>query len=490
MEVKNRYRIIFMIALFVSVGSLLLTQWGDTATENKTNNDDSPNVLFITADDMNYDSIGSYGSDIENISPNLDRLAEQGLIFTNAFVNIAVCQPVRQSMMTGRYPHNNGALGFDPIDRDVPTLPEQLNKVDYMNGILGKEVHYQPTEKYYWDYYVTESDLASGSGIGRSPDLYYEYALEFFNRAASQNRPFFLSANAHDPHRPFAGSEQEMRAWGEDLPDVRRQILPEEVTVPGFLPDLPEIKLEIAEYYTSVYRMDEVVGAVLRALDDSGLSDNTIVMFISDHGMPLPFAKSNVYLNSNKTPWIVRWPGQIEAGGVDTSHFISTIDFMPTILHALRLPDVKDMDGRSFLPLLQGKSQDHRDMVFTQFHEIFAGIDYSMRSILDENYGYIVNFWSDGELEIRGDATSGRTFKAMEEAALHDEQVAERLNMYVYRVPEELYYYQSDPNGLDNLIDDPDHKEAKKRLKNLLYQEMRKTGDHLADEFEERFLLD
>ncbi len=475
--------------LVILLNVVLFTKCGDTATEDKTNDYDPLNVLFITADDMNYNSIGCYGSDVENISPNLDRLAGQGMMFTNAYVNIAVCQPVRQSMMTGRYPHNNGALGFDPIDMDVPTLQEQLNRVGYLNGIMGKERHYQPTEKYCWDYYVTERDLASGLGIGRCPDLYYEFALEFFNRAASQNRPFFLSANAHDPHRPFAGSEQEMRAWGEDLPVFRREILPEEVTVPGFLPDLPEIRLEIAEYYTSVYRMDEVVGAVLQALDDSGLSDNTIVMFISDHGMPLPFAKSNVYLNSNKTPWIVRWPGKIEEGSVDTTHFISTIDFMPTILHALRLPLVPDMDGRSFLPLLEGKSQNNRDMVFTQFHEIFARIDYSMRSIQEERYGYIVNFWSDGEHEIRGDAASGRTFRAMREAAPYDEQVAERLDMYVYRVPEELYNYRSDPDGLVNLIDDPAHTEEKERLKNLLYQQMSRTGDPLADEFEERFLV-
>jgi len=241
--------------LVILLNVVLFTKCGDTATENKTNDYDPPNVLFITADDMNYNSLGCYGSEVKNISPNLDRLSGQGIKFTNAYVNIAVCQPVRQSMMTGRYPHNNGALGFDPIDMDVPTLQEQLNRVGYLNGIMGKEKHYQPTEKYCWDYYVTEGDLASGLGIGRDPDLYYQYALEFFNRAASQNRPFFLSANAHDPHRPFAGSQQEMNAWGEDLPVFRRQILPEEVTVPGFLPDLPEIRLEIAEYYTSVYRL-------------------------------------------------------------------------------------------------------------------------------------------------------------------------------------------------------------------------------------------
>lgn len=135
---------------------------------------------------MNYNLLGSYGSDVENISPNVDRLAEQGLIFTNAFVNIVVSQLVRQSMMTGRYPHNNGALGFVPLDLDIPTLTEQLNRVGYLNGIMGKEQHYKPTEKYSWDYYVTESDLASGIWIARSSDLYYEYVMVFYQSRQSE----------------------------------------------------------------------------------------------------------------------------------------------------------------------------------------------------------------------------------------------------------------------------------------------------------------
>ena len=155
--------------LVILLNVVLFTKCGDTAKENKTENLGPLNILFITADDMNYNSLGCYGSDVENISPNLDQLAGQGMMFTNAFVNIAVCQPVRQSMMTGRYPHNNGAPGFDPIDMDVPTLHEQLNRVSYLNGIMGKEKHYQPTEKYCWDYYVTEHDLASGF----LPDLPY-----------------------------------------------------------------------------------------------------------------------------------------------------------------------------------------------------------------------------------------------------------------------------------------------------------------------------
>lgn len=446
------------------------------------------NVLLITADDLNYNSVGCYGCAIPNITPNIDRMASEGILFNHGYVNIAVCQPCRQSIMTGRYPHNNGAPGFDPIAPEVPTLQEQLRKAGYLNAILGKEKHLKPMERYCWDYCKTEGDLASGVGIGRDPALYYQYTAEFLSKAKDEGKPFFLMANSHDPHRPFAGSDQELRAWGKDLPVYRRKVSPEEVTVPRFLFDLPEVRLEIAEYYTSVHRCDEIVGAVLKALDESEYRDNTIVMFISDNGISVPFAKSNCYLNSNRTPWIVRWPGHVRAGGVDDQHFISGIDYMPTILDALGLPQTPGMDGRSFLPLLEGEQQEGREVVFTEFHKIFARIEYPMRSVQNAKYGYIVNFWSDGKKRITGDALSGRTFQAMKQAAESDEAMAERVQLFQYRVPEELYDYHADPDGLVNLIDDPNLQEVTKHLKQLLHAEMQRTHDPLLSEFEDRFM--
>ena len=455
---------------------------------NQQGSDKPTNVLLITADDLNYNSIGAYGCGIKNITPNLDLLAENGIRFNHAYVNIAVCQPSRQSILTGRYPRTNGALAFDPISENVTTLTEQLHKAGYLNGILGKEIHLRPTEKFFWDYFVKEGDLASGMGIGRDPELYYGYAKEFFLRAKDNDKPFFLMANSHDPHRPFAGSEQEQMLWGEDLPISTRKISPEEVTVPDFLPDLPEVRLEIAEYYSSVYRLDQTVGAILRALEESGLRENTIVIFLSDNGMAFPFAKSNCYLNSNKTPWIISWPKLVQKGVVDDSHFISGIDFMPTILHALRLPEVEDMDGQSFLPILEGKTQKNRNIVFTEFHRIYAGIDYSMRGVQERNFGYIANFWSDGKQKIRGDAASGRTYRSMQAGALEDSLLKERLKLYEFRVPEELYDFEADPDALVNLIDNPEYADVKIRLKELLAKNMEETKDHLRSQFESTFM--
>ena len=127
----------------------------------------------------------------------------------------------RQSLLTGRYAVRHGGEGFNPIREDVPTLVEELKKSGYLNGILGKEKHYKPDAKFAWDFIAGEKDLASGLGIGRSPERYRGSALEFFRLARKAGKPFFLSANAHDPHRPFAGSTDERNDWGQELPRCR-----------------------------------------------------------------------------------------------------------------------------------------------------------------------------------------------------------------------------------------------------------------------------
>jgi len=444
---------------------------------------DTPNFLLTTADDLNYDSVGCYGSEIPEITPNIDELAAQGMRFTNAHVNIAVCQPSRQSVMTGRYPHRNGGEGFEPIDEDVPTLQESLQSAGYLNGILGKEVHLQPTEKYCWDFYVTEGQLASGAGIGRSPERYYEYSRDFLQMAKDQGTPFFLMANSPDPHRPFAGSADEAEAWGQDLPTFTRQFIADEVPVPDFLPDLPNVRKELAEYFTSVYRCDQSVGAVIRALEESGLADNTMVMFISDNGISMPFAKANCYLASTKTPWIVSWPGKIRPGSVDSEHLISGIDFMATVLEAAGVEAVEGMDGFSFLPLLSGDVQEGREYVFTEFHRTSAGREYPMRAVQGERFGYIFNSWAGKTDPMRMDSTSGLTFRAMQDAARTDPEIAARVRLFEFRVPEEFYDLRDEPGALNNLIDDPDYQDEIQEMRRVLENRMHATNDPLMIPF-------
>jgi len=451
------------------------------------------NVLLITADDMNWNTPGCFGGKAPDITPNIDRLATEGVRFTNAHVTIAVCQPSRQVLMTGRFPHRFGATWFEPVADEVTILQEVLDEAGYINGCIGKAHHLQPEPKYRWSMSLHYGELKGG----RDPEAYYRHCRDFFRMAEEADKPFFLMANSHDPHRPFHGSEDENtmpKGWRPYMKTPCRVYKPEEVEALGFLPDLPTIRMETAQYHSSVRRCDETVGEILRALHESGHDNDTLVMYLSDNGMAMPFAKCNCYLHSTKTPWIIRWPGHVEPGTVDDTHIISGIDFMPTILEATGCLQVEGMDGRSFLPLLNGGDQQGRDEVFTVFYKVFpvAGkrepekVQYfPMRCLQNRRFGYIYNKWSDGRMRFSPIAVP-RIMKAMAEAGKTDPDVKQRLEMFEHRVPEELYDFASDPHALSNLISDPGYRHELDRMRRSMLAWMEQKDDPLLPAFRQQ----
>jgi N-sulfoglucosamine sulfohydrolase len=434
------------------------------------------NILLITADDMNYDSPGFTGCRVPDITPNLDRLAAEGMWFQHGHVTVAVCQPSRECIMTGRYPHHNGATGFYPVREGVPTLAELMKAAGYQLGILGKAIHLQPPSKFPWHFCRDMAELSEG----RDPAKYYQFSTEFFQQAKEAGQPFFLMANSHDPHRPYAGSEGKGKLT---YPSPSRIYTPEEIVMPSFLPDLPNIRKEMAQYFSSVHRCDQSIGEVLRALKESGQADNTLVMFVSDNGIAMPFAKSNCYLTSTRTPWLVRWPGKVKPGMVEREHFISGIDFMPTILEATGVAIPADTDGRSFLPVLTGEKQAGRDHVFTCYNEAFGNKAYPMRCMQDKRFGYIFNAWSDGKKSYSTEGMSGLSFKAMQQAAADNKAIADRVEMLVHRTPEEFYDFAADPSALHNLIGDPASQEQIKKMRASMLEWMQQNKDPLLSPF-------
>ena len=445
-----------------------------------------PNIVLITADDMNWDAVGAYGCPIEGITPHIDRLAAEGIRFEHAHVTIAVCQPSRSTLMTGRYPHRHGGEGFFRLRRPgIPILPELLRTAGYRVGILGKVTHSTPYEDFRWDMAVDMPEL----GMGRNPLVYGEHARSFIHAATEAGKPFFLMANSHDPHRPFYGNDREEWYTREDPPPAvppSRRFSPEDVVTPGFLADLPEVRLEISEYYNSVRRCDDTVGEILRALSEHGVEGETMVIFLSDNGMAFPFAKTNCYLHSTRTPWIVKGPGIIEPGAIDREHLISGIDLMPTVLDITGVDMPSGSDGRSFLPLLRGEKQDGRERVFTQFHQTAGRRNYPMRCVQTKQFGYIFNPWSNGDRVFLNESQAGRTMNAMKAAAENAEDIASRVELFLHRVPEELYDFQSDPDALHNLIDEPEYASELQRLRSALGRWMEETDDPALHAFRNR----
>jgi N-sulfoglucosamine sulfohydrolase len=440
------------------------------------------NVLIITTDDMSCDSVGVYGAKLKGTTPNMDRLAAQSLRFNHAFVQVGNCMPSRNVLFSGRYPHNNHVEGFYQVPNPgYPVMSDLMKAGGYFTGIRGKVSHSTPYSPYPgWDLVL--DTLSDGTTAHpKNVESYYASTKHGISSAKKAGKPFCLNINISDPHKPF---------WNEDgKPEINkpsRVFTAAEVPVPGFLFDDPAVRAELALYYSYVRRGDDCLGEILRALKESGEDERTAIIFLSDHGMPLPFAKTQLYFHSTRTPWMVRWPGVTKPGTVEDKHLVSGVDFLPTLLDIAGLPRPKGMDGRSFAPILRGQSQEGRDFVVTEYNENAGGNRHPMRSIITRDFAYIFNPWSNGE-RVMATATKGTaTYRRMQALAKTDPKIAARLTFFDRRVPEELYNYDADADALENLIARPEYKSQRDRLTALLDAWMVQTKDPMLEVFRHR----
>ncbi len=441
-----------------------------------------PNILLFTADDLHAESLGAYGGRPVDLTPNLDAFAAESLRFERAHVNAAICAPCRAIIATGRYSHRSGAMGFMKAREDVPDIVTTLQRGGYLAGILGKVAHSTPKASMKWDYQFDQRDL----GNGRDPELYYQRSKTFLQQSKQSGKPFYFMVNSHDPHRPYCNPAKLTR--GAALPS--RTYQPEEVAVPGFLPDLPGVRAELAQYLNSTRRLDDTFGKVMQALRESGHADNTLVIFISDNGIAVPFAKCNTWFHSSRTPMLVRWPGRTEAGTTNDRDFVSTVDFFPTFVDVTGVSGPGGLDGQTLRPLLEGASpaqpaaQD-RQFVFTQIDSKAGGDAVPMRCVQNAKYGYIYNPFSDGKHWYRNN-NEGKSMAAMQAAAKTDPEIAARIDLFRYRVPEEFYDLEDDPDCLHNLIDDPALQAAVAALQAQLVAHMTRTDDPMLAAFQHR----
>ena len=436
------------------------------------------NVLLITADDLGYEAADFLQGKVPGVMPHLDKLASESLSFQHGFVNNAICCPSRSIIATGRYGHNSGLFGFNKLTKQIPTVFGSFQKSGFLTGILGKVSHSTPDASFKWDYVHDYAEL----GAGRSPTKYHDFAQEFFARSKAENKPFYFMVNSHDPHRPFYDPNGRGKN-GEEVPS--RIFKADEIAIPSYIPDLPKAREEYATYYNSVRRLDDTVGGVLKALDDSGLASHTLVIFITDNGSSFPFAKANTYLASNRSPMLIRWPGVTKAGSVDSTHFVSEVDFFPTFMQAAGLPIPEGLDGSSLVPLIKTGKQDGRDYVYTQIDYTIGGPAKPMRCVQGKQYAYIFNAFSDGKFTYKNN-NEGMTFKAMEEAGKTDPAIQARVELFRHRVPQEFYDIEKDPGCTVNLIHDPKYQDLVKEYQARLRKWMVETKDHCLPAFDVR----
>ena len=444
-----------------------------------------PNILFITADDMSYDSLGCTGSKLPGISPNLDRLASEGLLIEHCHVATPVCGPSRVAWITGTWPQHNGTMGHynqpprwfgeSPIKTNLPELLR--SEGGYFTGVICKN----PTPE-GWDYQANEFD----TGLGRDPSKYEELTRNFIEDAVQRDRPFFLHPNSMDPHEYWAGQKYETKEWidammggrgyetypnGKPYPDPEITYTKDQIPVPPSWPDNDAIREDTYTYYNSVRRLDETVGAILRALQATGQAENTLTVFVSDNGIGREFGKWSHYPLGTRTPMIVKWPGVVEPGRRDPLSVVSAIDVAPTFLEAagVRVPEF--MDARSMMDIIRGAGRgEKREKVFTCFNYMnnYPAQDEKypaytrnladrfdnyrpMRAIHSTRYTYIWNGWADGKNQIPLEMSASQMIRKILRATGH----LDRAEFETYRAREEFYDTANDPGCLVNLIDEP-----------------------------------
>jgi len=432
---------------------------------------------LITADDMNWNSVGVYNSTVAGTTPNIDKLASEGMRFDYAYVQMAMCTPSRTVMLSGNHSHQTMTRGFTEIERLGPALPDILKANGYFIANINKEQDF-----YEWDRAITETS----TGMGRDIPYQRRVVSEIISEAG--DKPWFIMMNFNDPHRPFHNENyEELSDKYKKIHDTGKLSRPskvytsDEITVPGFLPDLPQVRKEMAAYYSSVRRADDGVGAVLEALNASGQEANTIVVFMSDHGISMPYSKLNCYQTSLRVPLIIKHPGHIVEGDRDALHMVSAVDLSPTLLDMVGIEVPNHMAGRSFKPLILGKPQNGRDYVVGYYYRnlrqdnMFPEFAIHMRDWI-----YIYNPWVDGIKEVHNsDYTHSKTLAAIWAAADTVPSIKKRSDFHKYRIIEELYHVRQDPHSYANLAYEEEYKKRVQEMRQLLVQWMEET-DHPA----------
>jgi len=445
-----------------------------------------PNLILMIADDMGRDDCGAYGQSRVK-TPNIDALARDGMRFDRAFIMASSCSPSRASMITGRYPHNTDAEELHwPLPAEQITFVERLKAAGYWTAAAGKW-HLGNAVKGRFDV-VREADPSGYMLAPARPGAKASFGTGGPGDAASgcdqwvptlrdrpRDKPFFLWLAALDPHRDYQPGT---------IPEPHRS---EDVVVPPYLPDVPEVRADLARYYDEISRLDRFVGAVLAELDRQAVAGETLILFLSDNGRPFPRCKTTVYDSGIRTPWIVRWPGHIKPGS-RCVRLVSSIDIAPTFLTLAGIAPGPSIQGKSIAPLFSDPAAKVHDVIFAErnWHDFAA----CARAVRSEQFKYIRNFDSDKPLTPPADAVRSPTFEAMRRLRDQGKLPPEQSACFVHPRPvEELYDVEADPYELHNLAGEPGNAEVLKAMRQALADWQRETGDRISatltpDEFD------
>ena len=443
-----------------------------------------PNILFAISDDQSWPHCGAYG-DKGVKTPAFDRCAREGALFSNAYVAAPSCAPSRGSVLTGLpfYRLGTGCMNHAAFPRNLKVYPEILEKAGYVTGSTGKGWGPGNWRRTGWPHNPAGKSFnrircASPFGISK-----VDYAANFaeFLRSRPKDRPFCFWYGAFEPHRVYKKGIGLSR--GKKLSDAK---------VPGFLPDVPEVRSDILDYYVEIEHFDTHLGRMLSLLEKEGLLENTLVIVTGDNGMPFPRAKAQCYEYGAHCPLAVRWPARVPGGRV-VDDVVSYMDLAPTILEAAGVKPPGEMVGRSLLPILlsgrSGKVDPSRKIaVFGKErhhpNSFPDDLGYAQRGMRLGDFVYVRNYRPDrpasGDPPAYAD-TDGCPAKTYLLEHKDDPSIRPFFEAaFGKRPPEELFDLSRDPFTMKNLAGNPAWKRTLEKCRLTLEGYLRRTGDPRA----------
>tara|TARA_R110000822_G_scaffold168554_2_gene308609 strand:+ start:13245 stop:14780 length:1536 start_codon:yes stop_codon:yes gene_type:complete len=457
-----------IICLGLLIGSLLFS-----CSNVENAKEVRPNILLIVSEDNSQD-LGCYGNSIVH-TPNLDRLAKNGVRFTNAYATTSVCSPSRSSMLTGLYAHQNGQLGWAShnytLFDSIKVLPQYLEEVGYRTGIIGK-IHVNPDERFNFDFRAIP-----GSNFQKRNLSEYALNAKKFVEENDSDEPYFLMVNFPDAHLPFQNDV-------EGLPTVKVDTSKIKNTLPFVGVNTDRLRTETEKYYNCMNRLDESVGMLL---DSMGDLSNTLIIYISDHGAQFSRGKLTNYEGGLKIPFILQWKEGIKFKNVVRDELVSVIDILPTILELAVAKTPEKLSGKSLIKLFD---KDFDSASWRQY--LGAGgagespvFYFPRRSIRGERYKLIQTIDVGREVfpaytaYVNPDFATGAN---EDEIEFVETKIQEAYEIFKSPPEWELYDLENDPWEFNNLAENPDYKGILKKMQNALMVWRRETSDPFLDE--------
>lgn len=461
-------------AIFSSILFLILTlvscQSKKDKKQEQSQKNESPNIVLIIADDVSWNDLGAYGH--PNVkTPNLDQLASDGMLFTEAFLTTSSCSPSRTSIISGLYPHNTDAEQLSwPLPDDKNTFVQQLKNAGYWTGLAGK-YHMGDPVRDDFDVLLEMQWLDAPIGLDRKLKGDGSGCDEWISllQQRPKDKPFFTWLASFDAHRPFYDDNS--------CPKIHNS---EDVILPPYVPNTDLVKKDFSLYYDEITRMDNYIGKVVAELEAQGVSENTVILFIADNGRAFPRDKTTLYDGGIKTPWIVKWPAKIKAG-TKNNNLISSVDIAPTFISIAGLNPLPEFEGFDFSEMLSDTSEVIRDEIYAEDH--FHDYEDYTRAIRTKTFKYVKNFYDDLPDTPSADVNRGRSWQSMLDEYKKGTLTEAQLKCFKKpRDKEELFDIVTDPYELNNLTLNPEYKEVLSDMRKRMDSIRTKSKDFLPSQ--------